>query len=260
VDTNFGGNKANSYVTESQTDVVTLLPNGGALHHLRIAVTYDMTGPVFDGTENQKNYIDLQRTYLPGDATILGYSGLAPQFFGFPNCTGVYASAITDCTSSLHAITQPTTLSDVSGRTMVMGGVAVRCGGTTSGIETNADIGSVGTTESIDCWSRLQAGEKLPTHTQVIYIDFYTPHAFTMDASGHGTYSEVVEKQPGSVDTLTVYVDESQLHAASPSTGTFGNGTLTITSEDQFNALIAKLKPTYKTQPIMSNTTVSVHF
>ncbi len=54
VDTNFGGNKANTYVTEDQTDVVTLLPDGGALHHLRIAVNYAMAGAVYDGTEEQK--------------------------------------------------------------------------------------------------------------------------------------------------------------------------------------------------------------
>src|SRR5260370_42631207 len=41
VDTNFGGNKANTYVTERQTDYVTLLPDGGALHRLPIAVPTD---------------------------------------------------------------------------------------------------------------------------------------------------------------------------------------------------------------------------
>ena len=47
VDTNDGGNKANTYVSEQQTDVVTLLPNGGALHHLEIAVTYNRKGLSF---------------------------------------------------------------------------------------------------------------------------------------------------------------------------------------------------------------------
>ncbi len=94
----------------------------------------------------------------------------------------------------------------------------------------------------------------------MIYIDFYTPHAFSMNASGHGTYNEVVEKQPGSADFLTVYVNKSQLHAASPNTGTFNDGSVTITNEDQFNALIAKQTPVYKRQPIMSNTTITVNF
>ena len=259
VDTNFGGNKANAYVTEDQTDVVTLLPDGGALHHLRIAVTYDMTGPVYDGSENQRNYIDLQRTYLPGDATILGYSGFAPQIFTPSGCSGFFASPISDC-SQLHAITQPTTLSDVSGRSMVMGGVLVLCGEGVSGIQTAGDYRQWSSPESAACWDRVTAGLPPIVHTQVIYIDFYTPHAFTMGASGHGTYSEVVEKQPGSVDYLTVYVNTSQVHASSPATGTLNNGTLTITSEDQFNALIANLKPTYKRQQIMSNTTVSAGF
>jgi hypothetical protein len=144
--------------------------------------------------------------------------------------------------------------------------VAVRCGGASSGIETGADIASVGSNESTACYQQLgqlqalHEAQQMPTHTQVIYIDFYTPHAFTMDASGHGTYSELVEKQSGSNDFLTVYVNTSQLHAASPHTGTVGDGTLTITTEDQFSALIAKLKPVYKIQQIMANTTISFGF
>src|SRR5262249_38755233 len=68
VDTNIGGNKANTYVREDYTDFVTLLPDGGALHHLRIVATYDKSGPAYDGDEQQKDYVALQRTYLPGDA------------------------------------------------------------------------------------------------------------------------------------------------------------------------------------------------
>ncbi len=49
-DANIGGNKANMYVTQHQTDVVTLLPNGGAIHHLQIATTFDKKGYIYNGT------------------------------------------------------------------------------------------------------------------------------------------------------------------------------------------------------------------
>jgi hypothetical protein len=143
---------------------------------------------------------------------------------------------------------------------MVMGGVFVLCGEGASGIETGADFAAVSYAENSACWDRVTNGLPPIVHTQVIYVDYYTPHAFTMDANGHGTYSEVVEKQSGSVDYLTVYVNSSQVHAASPATGTLNNGTLTINNEDQFNALIANLKPTYKRQQIMSDTTVAAGF
>src|SRR5262249_57836288 len=51
VDTNDGGNKANTYVTEHQTDFVTLLPNGGALHRLQVQVTYDKLGPIYSHSD-----------------------------------------------------------------------------------------------------------------------------------------------------------------------------------------------------------------
>ncbi len=79
VDTNDGGNKANTYVSEQQTDVVTLLPNGGAVHHLEIAVTYNRHGDVFSA--NTQDYLDMQRTYLPGDASILGFAGFNAPFY-----------------------------------------------------------------------------------------------------------------------------------------------------------------------------------
>jgi hypothetical protein len=259
VDTNFGGNKANTYVREDQTDYVTLLPNGGALHHLRIGVTYTMTGAVYDGQENQRNYIDLQRTYLPGDATILGYSGFTPSIFAPGGCGGGFESPISDCTL-LHAIKQPSTLSDVSGRSMVMGGVLVLCGEGTSGIQTFADFQQWSGDESAACWDRVLQHLPPIVHTQVIYLDYYTPHAFTMNAQGHGTYTEIVEKQPGSNDFLTVYVNTSQLHAGSPQTGTLGDGSLAITNEDQFNALIGTAKPFYPTQQIVTDTTIAVGF
>lgn len=261
VDTNFGGNKANAYVREDQTDYVQLLPNGGALHHLRIAVTYKMDGPVFDGLEAQKDYIELQRTYLPGDATILGYTGFTPSLYT-TSCGPGMMSIISDC-SSLHILRQPDTLSDVSGRAMVLGGLDVLCyGDGRSGIETNNTFGRLldHVVEAQTCDAMAQAN-KAVSHTQEIYIDFYTPHAFAMDAKGHGTYSELVEKQPGSNDYLTVYVDQSQLHSASPREISFTGGTLgALALHDAYEQVLAGTKPSLATAKLDSNATVSINF
>jgi hypothetical protein len=255
VDTNFGGNKANQYVTEHQTDYVTLLPDGGALHRLQIAVTYNKQGDVYDGTENSKSYQDLQRTYLPGDATILGYSGFNPTIFDVGKDCPTVEIIITDC-SPTHVITHPTTISDVSGRTMVLGPITVMCGPEAS---ITSYVNGPNSIEDNGCRDHAQP------HTMNVYIEWYTPHAFTMDASGHGTYTELVEKQPGSADFLvgsgnylTVYVDTSSLHAAHPQLGdvTYSNGDAT----DAFAALIQGEKPFINNQQITSNIQVSFGF
>ncbi len=255
VDTNFGGNKANQFVTEHQTDYVTLLPDGGALHQLQIAVTYNKQGSVYDGIEHSKSYQDLQRTYLPGDATILGYSGFNPTIFNIGAGCPTVEIIITDCSPS-HVITHPTTVSDVPGRTMVLGPITVMCGPEAS--IANYSNGA-GTAEDIGCDTHPQP------HTMNIYIEWYTPHAFTMDAAGHGTYSEVVEKQPGSADFLvgsgnylTVYMDTSQLHAAQPKLGDY-----TFTSDGAtagFQALIQGKHPFISNQQITTNIEVSFNF
>ncbi len=127
VDTNDGGNKANLFVTEQQTDYVTLLPNGGAFHRLAISVTYDKKGDIFNPGSSFYDYSDIQRTYMPGDATIVGWSGFNPSIFSPGGCGSGYSSIITDC-SSAHGIFTTTTASDVAGRTMVMGALMVMCG------------------------------------------------------------------------------------------------------------------------------------
>ncbi|HEV2459513.1 MAG TPA: hypothetical protein VGS80_14240, partial [Ktedonobacterales bacterium] len=269
VDTNDGGNKANSYVTEKQTDYVTLLPDGGALHHLQISVTYVKNGPVYEGTEQQEDYVDMQRTYLPGNATILGYSGFVPPgTFGLPPPNGCAAAAAifdTSCDPA-HLFTSPTTASDVPGRTMVFGSLWLSCGGAidpTHPVETVQDFKHLLSGNSRVLGYDFQTCYTAPiTRTQNIYIEWYTPNAFTIDASGHGTYTELVEKQAGSGDFLlgvgdylTVYVDTSQLHARNPNVSTDP-----IVTVDDWNALIAGKKPFINHQQIQSNTTVTFGF
>jgi Protein of unknown function (DUF4012) len=206
VDANDGGNKANAYVTEKLTDVVTLLPNGGAIHHLRIAVTYDKgLRSVYPGNSRQDDYSDFQRTYLPGTATIRGVAGFNPNTYLPVGCGGSgvrgYGSIISACARK-YAIINPVTTSDYPGRMMVGGALLVLCGQYSTFRSTSLEYPSC---------------EKTPkAHTQTIYISWYTPNAYTQQADGHGTYTEVVEQQAGNTQSLTVTIDMSQLRAAQP--------------------------------------------
>lgn len=203
-DTNDGGNKANAYVTETQTDVVTLLPNGDALHRLRIAVTYDKQGPVYEGTTGFADYSDVQRTYLPGNATNVGYSQ-QEAIFSNGTCADLLTPE-TDCTSG-HVLdgSAPLTNSDVPGRAMVMEPFIVPCGSETSLLQYEA------AQDYAQCTTAPQP------HTQTTYITWVTPHAY----SGSGDYTELIQKQPGttlalangqqgSQVQLAVYVSKSQ--------------------------------------------------
>jgi hypothetical protein len=255
VDTNDGGDKANAFVSEEQTDVVTLLPNGGALHHLQIAVTYNRKGLVFSSTTD--DYLDMQRTYLPADATILGYSGFNTPFytqFGiYGNCIPPASASIVDCSDGIiHNFSDPVTESDVPGRTMIMGALTVNCG------PNQGEQYSLGSTDSYACQNAAVS------NMQTIYLEWYTPHAFTPSADGHGTYTEVVEEQPGSGDFLlgvgdylTVYVDTSQLHTARPTVDT-----TPVIDAAGFQKWTANLSPVhgFNHVPLDQDLTVSLSF
>lgn len=238
VDTNDGGNKANLYVTETQTDLVTLLPNGAALHRLAISVTYNKQGSIYNPGSPFYDYSDIQRTYLPGDATVLGWSGFVPDGL-FPDaCSGgPYATFVTDCTQA-HGIFGVSTNSDTAGRAMVMGPLLVMCGSLPQ-----SDWGAYkGGVEASDCVTSPQP------HTETIFLSWYTPHAYTVDASGHGTYTELVEKQPGDEPHLAVYIMQGHVKGPQLITdlGTFNN--LTATAKKVFDA------------PLTKNQTVSYSF
>src|SRR5581483_8079532 len=104
---------------------------------------------------------------------------------------------------------QPSTQSDVAGRTMVMGPLLIWC----SSIPSAGDYSTA--TDFHGCETKPVA------HTQTIYVEWYTPHAYTRDASGHGQYTELIEKQPGttvyangqaaSLTNLTVYTNAALL-------------------------------------------------
>ncbi len=226
VDTNDGGNKANLYVTETQTDLVTLLPNGGAYHRLAISVTYDKNGrSIFNPGSPFYDYSDMQRTYLPGDATVAGWSGFTPTVLIPDDCSvpPFYATTVTNC-SQANGIFGVTTASDTPGRSMVMGPLLVMCGSIPQGDWNDYQA----TQESADC------GSPQAPHTQTIFISWYTPHAYTVDASGHGTYSELVEKQAGDAPHLSVYVTRGAI-----------NGPQTISDLGTFNGLTAKAQKVF---------------
>jgi hypothetical protein len=254
VDANDGGNKANAYVTERQTDVVTLLPDGGAIHHLQITVIYDKgRHSVFPGTTRQDDYSDFQRTYLPGDATILGMAGYNPNTFTPVGCRGSgvpgYGSLISDC-SPKFAIINPVTTSDVPGRTMVGGALLLLCGRYNTFPGTGPEYQS--------CETEPRA------HSQTIYISWYTPRAFAVRADGHGSYTEVVEHQAGNPQSLAVYVDASQLHTGG--SGALGNipdatvlGKTPEARAAAFAALLGSAALVFE-GPLAQDQTVTYHF
>ena len=235
VDTNFGGNKANAFVTEHQTDVVTLLPGGGALHRLEISITYNKQGSVY--SPFSQDYQDMQRTYLPGDASILGWSGFNPSALSATGCgLGGLATFNTDCSYD-HGIFGVSTNSDVAGRTMVMGPVTVLCGEYASVINIYS-----GMTEDADCISH-----SIP-HTVNIFLSWYSPNAYMANANGHGTYSELIEKQPGANDTLTVYIASG--HNTSPTV---------VSDTGTFASLLQGAKKVYD-KPLTTNTPITYSF
>ncbi len=264
VDTNDGGNKANLYVTEHQTDLVTLLPDGGALHRLQIAVTYDKQGSIFNPGVEFDDYSDLQRAYLPGDATIFGYAGYNTRIWSPDGCgtDTTYYSLITACDPA-HEV-QPSTESDMPGRTMAMGPLLIWC----------SSIKSAGDYSTSSDYSGCET--KPVAHTQTIYVEWYTPHAYIRDASGHGQYTELVEKQPGtmaysngqsaSLTTLTVYVDTASASASQQTlSGATGDTILTTSTPAARDAAFARLLQGDGVNkvfdgPLLTNTPVSISF
>jgi hypothetical protein len=229
VDANDGGNKSNAYVTKHSEDLVTLLPNGGAIHRLKITTTYDWQGWVYADPGTPEDYNAVMRVYMPGDATILGYDierpGSVNGFAIAPSCTGIYIDncnllphPLNFCGLASHCLDYPVTFSDVPGRTMVMGLLDVACYQDADGqpvyyLQTgNAFIGGVA------------CNLKPHVNHETVSIEWYTPNAWTPSSAGHGTYSELIEKQPGteganattgvvsSTVSATVLIDLSQLH------------------------------------------------
>jgi hypothetical protein len=225
VDTNDGGNKADLYVTERQEDLVTLLPNGGAIHRLRVTITYaypHLAKPsahslVYADFGTAEDYNGFERVYMPGDATILGYGGYDTPHFPFADHSMPHP--LTDYLNG-HGIGDPITLSDVPGRTMVMGLFDISCHNDANGQPMYFlpyEPGSYGVTNTCNADAH--------TNFKTFDIEWYTPNAWTPGANGHGTYSELVEKQAGTEDshgstvTVTVYVDLSQLHSSRAGAG-----------------------------------------
>jgi hypothetical protein len=268
-DANIGANKANMYVTQHQTDVVTLLPNGGALHHLQISTTYDKKGYIFNGPNDSVDYQAVERVYMPGDATLLGNAGFTPRIFHSCGDKNAYNLVITDC-SPEHAMLLPTTNSDVAGRTMVLGGLLVMCGTVTNYVDFDSGRERK-VCESNDFKDSVK-------HTQNVYLSWYTPNAYTRDANGHGSYSLLVQKQAGtqvylngqntSSTTVTVYVDTSKVNAQSADLPTndatlvTGDSTLLRSQRDDAFSRLTQQQGLQKPfdGPLLSDTSIAVTF
>jgi hypothetical protein len=152
----------------------------------------------------------------------------------------------------MHNFSDPVTESDVPGRTMIIGALTVNCG-PQQGLQY-----SLNPPDTYGCQN-----SAMP-HTQTIYLEWYTPHTFTLQADGHGTYSEIIEEQPGSGDFLlgigdylTVYVDTSQLRTATSTVDT-----TPVIDETTFNQWVANLSPVrgFNHVPLDQDMTVSVSF
>jgi len=232
VDTNDGGNDANLYVSETQTDVVTLLPDGSALHRLAISVTYDKKGNVTLPGASLSEYSDIQRVYLPGGATSVGWAGYTPASLSPDACAATgrqYAAIVTDC-SQAHGIYGVTTYSDTPGRAMVMGSVLALCGATTQGDWSAFSPAA----DAAACAAHPQP------HTQTIFISWSTPNAYTVNADGHGTYRELVEKQPGDTPHLTVYITQGTVSGPQLVTSQAAFANLTANARKVFDGTLTR--------------------
>jgi hypothetical protein len=230
VDANDGGNKSNLYVTKHSEDLVTLLPNGGAIHRLQITTTYDRQGWVYADVGTPEDYNAVMRVYMPGDATILGYDTERPgsvNGFAVPpyNSDDNYLPhPLNACRADIgfdHCLADPVTFSDVSGRTMVMGLLDVACYDDAAGRPMYYLFTGHGGDNSPAC------STKSHVNHETVSIEWYTPNAWTPSGAGHGTYTELIEKQAGtegastttgvvaSTASATVLVDLSQLRGGS---------------------------------------------
>ena len=173
-DTNIGGNKANSYVTLQETDVVTLLPAGGALHHLLIRTTYQRQGPLYEGSTGQVEYWAYRRVYFPANARSVNISG----YLGGP----------------LRTVDLDLT-SDLPDRGMV--GATIAIGDGTAYNQCKAPD------PHSPAWN-------CAPQVRDTFVTWYTPNAWTTTSHGQ-RYALLVQRQPGSVATLTVQIDATHL-------------------------------------------------
>ncbi|HEX5440033.1 MAG TPA: hypothetical protein VFW76_04070, partial [Ktedonobacterales bacterium] len=101
-------------------------------------------------------------------------------------------------------------------------------------------------------------------HSQTIYISWYTPQAFTVRSDGHGSYTEVVERQAGNPQSLSVYVDASQLRAGwSGVVGNTADATIQGKTPAVRAAAFARLLDNATLVfegPLTQNQTVTYHF
>ncbi len=174
-DTNIGGNKANAYVTQQEEDIVTLLPDGGALHHLMIRTTYQRQGPLYEGTTGQTQYWEYRRVYLPTTARFLGITG----YLGGPG-------------RSVNL----TTTSDLKDRSMVGATIAIGDG---SAFGQCKAAGPQAPTW--DCAAQVRD----------TFVAWYTPNAWHQ-VGQHIVYTLLAQRQAGSNVTLTVRVDATHAH------------------------------------------------
>lgn len=95
VQANVSASKASQYVTTSIQDAITLDTQGGATHHLLLALDYQQKGDVY-GFDTYRDYV---RVYVPPGSQLLGGNGF--DLSGRPYC-GDEASGYVLCQADVY--------------------------------------------------------------------------------------------------------------------------------------------------------------
>jgi hypothetical protein len=130
----------------------------------------------------------------------------------------------------------PLTTSDTPGRAMVMEPFIVPCGSETSLRHYDA------AQDYADCITNPQP------HTQTIYINWVTPHAYS---PGAGDYAELIQKQPGTTLALANGQQGSQVQLAVY----ISKSQQTALTDEAFDQLLAGATRIYDA-PLVSDTLV----
>jgi len=182
-DTNIGGNKANAYVTQREADLVTLLPDGSALHRLLIRTIYQRRGPLYEGSTGQTSYWEYRRLYFPAHARYLGSAGVAGG-------------------SGRHKL-NATTASDTAGYAMTGAALSIDDG---SQLNQCQPLPGAPATQLWNCAPQVRDE----------FFYWITPRAWQKGPDGKIHYTLLVQRQAGSMVMLSVRLDARAIAGRMP--------------------------------------------
>ena len=116
VDTNIGGNKANSFIVTTMDDQVTIDNQGNAVHHLGLKYAWIIAGQNYGNSL----YQDYVRVYVPSSSILLSQDGWQPRGTSNAFSRKVWAGLFTLSYGETRTITLvwkvPATANEVQGR------------------------------------------------------------------------------------------------------------------------------------------------